>query len=360
MTKLGKQWPDLFLPYPAQPDMSQHIAQPIPSGLYQQEYCTIVINTPISGPMLLVASDGESCPPFIEPSFLQTSSPVSTIPNSSPISVPPTVPSSVDSAHQHELFKWLQNLPIWGYLTSTTNSEERSNPIPKVRLPPIEPVTMYELYEMLNDPAWHHIFLNAINLMGNNHDLLSCLIIVSILLSDLKQKQKPNGLLPRTSLRGWNFSRSMRSFDRSSSWNMDGYIRRSRPIGLGNIWDIIIYSSTRILIPPTIKINIAHCSNHYVQLQGVIYNCSQHSGMPRESSTTRHYYWLSWYCRFSTAPYPATFNTSSSPLRLPSWSTMPLSTSSRTDLCCRKQFWWLGWKPQIICSPPVMASLMYE
>ena len=79
--------------------MSQHIAQPIPSGSYQQEYRTIVINTPISGPMPLIASDGESCSPFIEPSFLQTSSPVSVIPNSSPISVPPTVPSPINSAH---------------------------------------------------------------------------------------------------------------------------------------------------------------------------------------------------------------------------------------------------------------------
>ena len=33
---------------------------------------------------------------------------------------------------------------------------------------------MYELHKMLNDPARHHIFLNAIDLMENNHNLLSC------------------------------------------------------------------------------------------------------------------------------------------------------------------------------------------
>jgi hypothetical protein len=85
--------------------MSQHIAQPIPSGSYQQEYHTIIINTPVSRPTPLVASDGKSHPPFIEPSFLQSSSPVLANPNSSPISIPPTVPSPVNSMHQHELFK---------------------------------------------------------------------------------------------------------------------------------------------------------------------------------------------------------------------------------------------------------------
>ena len=78
MTKLGKQWPNSSLLYLAQPDMSQHIAQPIPSSSYQQEYCTIIINTPISGPVSITISDGESCPPFIEPSFIQGSSPAST------------------------------------------------------------------------------------------------------------------------------------------------------------------------------------------------------------------------------------------------------------------------------------------
>ena len=78
--------------------MSQHIAQPIPSGSYQQEYHTIVINTPISRSMLLIASDGESYPPFIEPSFLQTSS---------PISIRLSVPFPINSVHQHELFKRL-------------------------------------------------------------------------------------------------------------------------------------------------------------------------------------------------------------------------------------------------------------
>ena len=213
--------------------MSQHIVQPIPSDSYQQEYCTIVINTPISGPMPLAASNGKSCPPFIEPLFLQTSSPASIIPNSSPISVPPTVPSPVNSAHQHELFKQLQNLPIWGYLTSTTNSDEQSNPVLKVWLPLVELVMMYELHEMLNDLAWHHIFLNAIDLMGNNHDLLSCwwhfdhCINTAIRLEmEAETQQTP----PRTSLRGWNFSRSTRNSGWLSSQNVDRYIRRWRNI----------------------------------------------------------------------------------------------------------------------------------
>ena len=56
------------------------------------------------------------------------------------------------------------------------------------------------------------------------------LIIVSILPSDLKWKQKLNGPLPRTSLRGWNFSRSMRNSSQSLSWNVDGYIKKWRNI----------------------------------------------------------------------------------------------------------------------------------
>ena len=33
---------------------------------------------------------------------------------------------------------------------------------------------MYELHNMLNDPDQQHIFIDAINLMGSNHNLLSC------------------------------------------------------------------------------------------------------------------------------------------------------------------------------------------
>ena len=33
---------------------------------------------------------------------------------------------------------------------------------------------MYELHNMLNDLNWQHIFIDVINLMGSNHDLLSC------------------------------------------------------------------------------------------------------------------------------------------------------------------------------------------
>ena len=33
---------------------------------------------------------------------------------------------------------------------------------------------MYELHNMLNDPDQQHIFIDMINLMGSNHNLLSC------------------------------------------------------------------------------------------------------------------------------------------------------------------------------------------
>ena len=58
--------------------MSQSTNQPVPSGSYRQEYHTIVINTPISGPIPTTTSDGESHPPFVKPSFIQGSSPAST------------------------------------------------------------------------------------------------------------------------------------------------------------------------------------------------------------------------------------------------------------------------------------------
>ena len=164
MTKHGKWWPNSLLPYLVQPDMSQHIDKLILSGSYQQEYCTIIINTPISGPTPLVASDGESHPPFVEHSFIQTSS---------PISIPPSIPSPVDLRHQHELFKWLQDLPLRGYLMSTTNSEEKLNPILKVKLPLIEPVEMDKLHNLTNHLDCQHVFTKALNLMGNNTSLLN-------------------------------------------------------------------------------------------------------------------------------------------------------------------------------------------
>ena len=153
--------------------MSQYIAQSIPSGSYQQEYHTIIINTPISGPMLLTASDGESCPPFIEPSFLQSSSPASIILVSFPISIPSSIPSPIDLGHQQELFKRLQDLPITGYLTLMTNSDEQPDPAPRVRLPPIEPVKMDELHNIMNHLDWQHVFTDALNLMENRPILLT-------------------------------------------------------------------------------------------------------------------------------------------------------------------------------------------
>ena len=150
--------------------MSQHIVQPIPSDSYQQEYCTIVINMPISRPVPITTSDGKSHPPFIEPSFIQGSSPASITSKYSWVSNLPPIPSPVNLTHQEELFKWLQDLPPQGYLTLTTNPDEQ----PKVRLLKTEPVSMYELHNMLNDLGWQNIFIDAINLMGNKHDLLSC------------------------------------------------------------------------------------------------------------------------------------------------------------------------------------------
>ena len=128
--------------------MSQSANQPIPSGSYQQEYHTIIINTPISGPILTTISDGKSCPPCIEPSFIQGSSPASTTSKFSQVSNLLPIPSPTNLTHQEELFKWLQDLPPQGYLTSTTNPDKRL----KVQLPKTEPVSMYELHNMLNDP----------------------------------------------------------------------------------------------------------------------------------------------------------------------------------------------------------------
>ena len=150
--------------------MSQSANQPIPSSSYRQEYRTIVINTPISGPVPITTSNGKSHPPFIEPSFIQGSSPASTTSKFSRVSNLPPIPLPVNLTHQEELFKWLQDLPIQGYMTLTTNPNEW----PKVQLLKTEPISMYKLHNMLNDLDWQHIFIDAINLMGSNHNLLSC------------------------------------------------------------------------------------------------------------------------------------------------------------------------------------------
>ena len=150
--------------------MSQPANQPIPSGSYWQEYHTIIINTPISGPIPTNISDGESCPPFIEPSFIQGSSPASTTSKFSWVSNPPPIPSPINLIHQEELFKWFQDLPPQGYPTSTMNPDKW----PKVWLLKTEPVSMYELHNMLNDPDQQNIFIDAINLIGNECNLLSC------------------------------------------------------------------------------------------------------------------------------------------------------------------------------------------
>ena len=150
--------------------MSQPTNQPIPSGSYQQEYHTIIINTPISGPIPTTTSNGKSHPPFVEPSFIQGSSPASTTSKFSWVSNLPPILSPINLTHQEELFKQLQDLPIQGYLTSTTNP----NKWPKIWLPKTKPVSMYELHNMLKDLDQQHVFIDVINLMGNKHDLLSC------------------------------------------------------------------------------------------------------------------------------------------------------------------------------------------
>ena len=124
----------------------------------------------------------------------------------------------------------------------------------------------------------------------------------------------------------------------------------SRSICMKSIRDLLVHSPFGVFISSTIMINITCCSGHHIQLWRIIYNCSQYSGMPWESSPSRYYHWICRYCRFSTTPYPAAFNASSSSFWLLSWSTTTLPTSSGANLCCRKQFWWLKWKSQIIFS----------
>ena len=150
--------------------MSQSTNQQIPSGSYQQEYHTIVINTPISRPIPTTTSNGESRPPFIKPSFIQGSSPASITSKYSWVSNLPPILSPTNITHQEELFKWLQDLPVQGYPTLTTNP----NKWPKVWLLKTKPVSMYELHNMLNDPDRQNVFNDAINFMGNECDLLSC------------------------------------------------------------------------------------------------------------------------------------------------------------------------------------------
>ena len=59
------------------------------------------------------------------------------------------------------------------YQMSPTNSKEAQNPVPKVKLPPIELVEMDELHNLTNHLDWQHLFMKAINLIGNNPSLLS-------------------------------------------------------------------------------------------------------------------------------------------------------------------------------------------
>ena len=100
------------------PYMSQtNITQSIPSGSYQQEYHTIIINTSISGPTPLsnkefIVGSLQPCPPFVENSFVQTLLPLST---------PLSIPSLIDLGHQHKLFKWLHDLCISQRVPDVTN-----------------------------------------------------------------------------------------------------------------------------------------------------------------------------------------------------------------------------------------------
>ena len=115
------------------------------------------------------------------------------------------------------------------------------------------------------------------------------------------------------------------SFGLRTIRNVRTRIRASSPFG--------------IHILSTIMTDITRCSDHHVQLRRIVHNSPKYSGT---TSTT------SW--QPSTASNSSSLYTPNSSLQLSSWLTMPLSTSSRTDLCCRKQFWRIGWKSQIFCS----------
>ena len=174
--------------------------------------------------------------------------------------------------------------PSWGYLTSTTNSKEQSNPVPKVRLPPIEPISIYELYDMLNDLAQQHVFKNAIELMGNNYDLLSCwwhfdhCVNTAIRLDIEVESQWTTHQEPlwevKTSQNWWEI---LTDYDRRMWTGILGDEGTPRSIGQRTIWNLWVYPSFGIFIPSTIMINITCCSHHHIQLWRIICNCSQYS-----------------------------------------------------------------------------------
>ena len=166
--------------YSSDNNMSQHSIPSTDNVSYWQEYHTIIINTPIPGPTPTTTSDGEAHPPFREPSFIQTPS---------PISVPPSIPSPVNLRHQEELFKQLQEL-LKGYLTSTTNSKQHLIPIPQIKLPPIEHVEMDELHNITNHLDWQQNFTEALNFMGDNHVLLSTWWYFDYIINTTSQLEK--------------------------------------------------------------------------------------------------------------------------------------------------------------------------
>ena len=252
--------------------MSQPTNQPIPSGSYQQEYHTIVINTPISRPVPNTTSDGESCPPFIEPSFIQGFSPASTTSKFSQVSNLPSIPLPINLTHQEELFKWLQDLPIQGYLTSTTNPDKW----PKVRLPKTEPVSMYELHNMLNNPDWQHIFIDAINLIGSYIPWPFELLVALWSLYQYNYQTRNGSRNPMdhhqepfqkvATPQYWQETpidyhcRTRMNTSRNEEW--------LQSFGLRTIWNIWTWiwtsSSLGIYILLTIMINIACHPNHYI------------------------------------------------------------------------------------------------
>ena len=138
-----------------------------------------------------------------------------------------------------------------------------------------------------------NVFIDTINLMGSNHNLLSCwwhfdhCINMAIILKVEAETQ-------------WITAKNL--FRRLQLLNIDkkiwliivaehGWILHEKPWSLNSrtirdVWirDVWTSSSLGIFIPSTIMINITHHSNHYVQFQRIIHNGPKYS---RTSSTTK-------------------------------------------------------------------------
>ena len=114
----------------------QYLAQPIPKGSYQQEYWTLVINTPIHGPSPFIAFNKEfitklspCCQPFIENSFIYS---------------PSHIPSPIYPVYQSKLFYHIMTSSPKGYAPSPTHLSEPA--IPWFQLPLTTPLDLFKLW----------------------------------------------------------------------------------------------------------------------------------------------------------------------------------------------------------------------